>query len=281
MIKVVVDSTADIPPDVRSSYGISVVPLLVQFGRETLRDDVDISRDEFYERLVSAEELPKTAAPAVGMYEEVFRELAADGSEIISISVADKLSATFGSSQQAARLIEGARITCIDSESVAMPLTYMAIAAARAVQAGCSFEEVVALVEALRPHLMLYVGMDTLRYLEKGGRIGRTRALLGTMLSVKPILEVRAGEVYPVEQVRTWRRMPPRLVELAQARGSFDELSVQYTTGRQNAEQLADLCAASGLMERERIRVVQAGAALGTHVGPGALAVTGLLRAES
>jgi fatty acid kinase fatty acid binding subunit len=122
------------------------------------------------------------------------------------------------------------------------------------------------------------VALDTLRYLEKGGRIGRVRALLGTMLSVKPILEVRDAQVNPVEQIRTWRRVPPRLVELMQARGAYDKLSVQYTTGRESAEQLADLCAAAGLMLRERIRVAQAGAVLGTHVGPGALAITGMLK---
>lgn len=280
MIKVVVDSTADIPPDIRAGYHITVVPLMVQFGRETLRDDVDISRDAFYERLVASDQLPKTASPPVGAYEEAFRELSADGSAIVSISVASNLSATFGSSQQAAQLVDGARIACIDSRTVAMALTFMAIAAARAAQAGRSFEEVVALVEALRPRAVLYVALDTLHYLEKGGRIGRMRALLGTMLSVKPILEVRDGEVQPVEQVRTWRRVPPRMVELMQARGAFDELSVLYTTGRENGEQLADLCAQRGLMARDRIRVVQAGAALGTHVGPGALGITGLLKVD-
>lgn len=280
MIKVVVDSTADIPPDIRNAYNITVVPLMVQFGRETLRDDVDISRDEFYARLVTSAELPKTASPSVGMYEEVFRELSADGSAIISISVAGKLSATFASSQQAAQLVEGAQIACVDSQTVAMVLTFMAIAAAKAAQSGQSLEQVVALVEAMRPRAVLYVALDTLHYLEKGGRIGRMRALLGTMLSVKPILEVLDGEVNPVEQVRTWRRVPPRMVELMQSRGAFEELSVLYTTGRENGEQLADLCASQGLMARERIRVVQAGAALGTHVGPGALGLTGLLRAE-
>jgi DegV family protein with EDD domain len=279
VIKIVVDSTADVPPDLRAEYGISVVPVLAQFGRETLRDDVDISRDEFYVRLVESEEPPKTAAPSVGMFEELFRTLAADGSEILSISLAGGLSGTFAAAQQAAQLVEGARIACVDSYTVAMPLTYLAVAAAKAAQQGRTLDELVALVETLRPRMRILVALDTLRYLEKGGRIGRVRALLGTMLNVKPILEVRDAEVQPVEQVRTWKRVPPRLVELMQARGAFDELSVQYTTGRESAEQLADLCAAADLMPRERIRVAQAGAVLGTHVGPGALALTGMLKA--
>jgi DegV family protein with EDD domain len=278
VIKIVVDSTADVPPDLRAEYEIAVVPVLAQFGRETLRDDVDISRDEFYARLVESQEPPKTAAPSVGMFEEVFRALAADGSEILSISLAGGLSGTFAAAQQAARLVEGARIACVDSYSVAMPLTYMAVAAAKAAQQGRTLDELVALVEALRPQMRILVALQTLRYLEKGGRIGRVRALLGTMLNVKPILEVRDAEVQPVEQVRTWKRVPSRMVDLMQMRGSFEELSVQYTTGRESADQLADLCAAAGLLDRDRIRVVQAGAVLGTHVGPGALALTGMLK---
>ncbi len=278
MIKIVVDSTADVPPDLRDSYGIEIVPVLMQFGRETLRDGLDITRDEFYTRLVESEEMPKTAAPPVGMFEQAFRRLAADGSEVLSISLAGDLSGTFGAARQAAQMVEGARIACVDSRSVTMPMTYMAVAAAQAAQAGRSLDEIVALVEAMRPRALIFVALDTLRYLEKGGRIGRMRALLGTMLSVKPILEVRDSQVHPVEQVRTWRRVPARMVELARARGAFEELSVLYTTGRESAEQIAVQCAAAGLLERDRIRVVQAGAVLGAHVGPGALGLAGLLK---
>jgi len=279
VIKIVVDSTADMPPELRAENGITVVPMLAQFGAQTLRDDIDVTRDEFYARLVESQEPPKTAAPSIGMFEEVFRELAADGSEILSLSLASDLSGTFTAAQQAARLVEGARIACVDSRTVAMPLTYMAVAAARAARAGRTLDELVALVESMRPRMIILVALQTLRYLEKGGRIGRVRALLGTVLNVKPILEVRDAQVNPVEQVRTWKRVPPRLVELMQLRGAFEELSVQYTTDRESAEQLADLCAAAGLMARERIRAAQAGAVLGTHVGPGALALTGMLKA--
>ncbi|MFL5805979.1 MAG: DegV family protein [Roseiflexaceae bacterium] len=279
MIKIVVDSTADMPPELRAENGITVVPMLAQFGAQTLRDDIDVTRDEFYARLVECQEPPKTAAPSIGMFEEVFRELAADSSEILSLSLASDLSGTFTAAQQAARLVEGARIACVDSRTVAMPLTYMAVAAARAARAGRTLDELVALVESMRPRMIILVALQTLRYLEKGGRIGRVRALLGTVLNVKPILEVRDAQVNPVEQVRTWKRVPPRLVELMQLRGAFEELSVQYTTDRESAEQLADLCAAAGLMARERIRAAQAGAVLGTHVGPGALALTGMLKA--
>ena len=278
MIKIVVDSTADMPPDIRDSYGITIVPVLVQFGGEVLRDGVDISRDQFYARLVASAEVPKTAAPSVGMFEEIFRALVADGSAVLSISLASKLSATFAAAQQAARLVAGARIVCFDSRTISMPMTYLAMAAARAAQRGMALDAIVAMLEALRPRMVLYVALDTLRYLEKGGRIGRVRALLGTMLNVKPILELRDGEVHPVEQVRTWRRVPDRLIELMQARGAFDEVSALYTTDRESAERLADRAAAAGLAARERMRVVQTGAVIGTHVGPGAVAIAGMLK---
>ena len=278
MIKIVVDSTADLPAQLYQEHDITVVPVLAQFGSETLRDDVDFTRDEFYTRLIASAEPPKTAAPTVGMFEQVFRKLADEGHEIVSLSVASGLSSTFNAACQAAQLVEGARIACVDSQTVTMPLGLLALQAAQAVRAGQSIEQVVGLVESLRPKAVLFVALETLRYLEKGGRIGRMRALLGTMLSVKPIMEVRNAEVLPIEQVRTWKRVPPRLVELMQSRGMFGELAVLYTTTRDTAEQLADLCAGAGLMARERIYVVQAGGVLGAHVGPGALGLAGLLK---
>jgi DegV family protein with EDD domain len=278
LIKIVVDSTADLPAALREKYDIMVVPVLAQFGDETLRDDVDISRGEFYAQLVESPEPPKTAAPSVGMFEDAFRRLAVDGSEILSISLAGALSGTYNAARQAAQLVDGARIACVDSQTTTMPMTFLTIAAAEAVRAGKSLDEAVALVEAMRARAVLYVALDTLRYLEKGGRIGRIRALLGTMLSVKPILEVRHSEIVPVAQVRTSRRVPPRLVELGRSRGAFADLAVLYTTTRDTAEQLADQCAAAGLMARERIYVVQASGVLGVHTGPGALGLSGLLK---
>jgi DegV family protein with EDD domain len=278
LIKIVVDSTADIPADLRRQYDISVVPVLAQFGSQTFRDDVDITRDEFYARLIASPEPPKTAAPSVGMFEEVFRRVAADGSEVLSISVAGALSGTFNAARQGAQLVEGAQIVCVDSQTATMSFGFLALHAAKAIDAGASLEEAVALIEKLRSRAVLYVALDTLRYLEKGGRIGRMRALLGTLLSVKPIMEVRDAEIIPIEQVRTSRRVPPRLVELGQSRGEFADLAVLYTTTRDTAEQMADLCASAGLMPRAQIMTVQATGVLGVHTGPGALGLAGILK---
>jgi DegV family protein with EDD domain len=278
LIKIVTDSTTDMPEELNREYDITVVPVLAQFGRETLRDGIDFNKDEFYRRLVDSAEPPKTAAPSVGMFEEVFRKLADDGSEILSISLVSNLSGTYNAARQAAQLVAGARIACVDSQTTTMPMGFLVLKAAQALRAGASLDQAVALVETLRERAVLYVAVETLRYLEKGGRIGKMRALLGTMLSVKPIFQVRNSEVQPVEQVRTWKRVPPRLVELAQSRGAYDELAVLYTTTPDVAAHVADLCAAAGMLPRERIYVAQAGGVLGTHVGPGAIGIGGLLK---
>ncbi len=278
MIKIVVDSTADIPAALREQYAITVVPILAQFGSQTFRDDLDITRDEFYARLIASPEPPKTAAPSVGMFKEAFRQVTADGSEVLSISVAGALSGTYNAARQGAQLVEGARIVCVDSQTATMPFGFLALHAAKAIRAGASLDDAVALIEQLRTRTVLYVALDTLRYLEKGGRIGRMRALLGTLLSVKPIMEVRNAEIVPIEQVRTSRRVPPRLVELGQARGDFSDLAVLYTTTRDAAEQMADLCAAMGMMPRAQILIVQATGVLGVHTGPGALGLAGILK---
>lgn len=277
MIAVVVDSTADIPADLREQAGVTVVPVLMQRGDQTLRDGIDITRDAYYAWLAASEELPKTSAPTVGMFAEAFHELAAAGHEVLAITLAADLSATHMAAVQAAEQTPGARVRCVDSRTIGMPLGYLALAAAQAAQAGATLDEAARLVERLRERASVFVALDTLRYLEKGGRISKVRALLGGILSVKPILEVRDGAVRAVEQVRTWKRAPGRLLELAQARGAYAALSIQYTTDRAAAEHLADTCAAAGMLAREHIHVVQVGSVLGTHIGPGALAITGLL----
>jgi DegV family protein with EDD domain len=277
VINIVVDSTADLPPEAAARQGIAIVPILIQIGGATLRDGVDIDKDTLYRRLVEDQTLPQTAAPSVGMFEEAFRRATDDGSAALAITLGATLSSTHAAAQQAAALLEGRQVACFDSQTTSAPMAYLAEAAAEAAAAGQGMEAIIAELERMRARLVLLVALDTLHYLEKGGRIGRMRALLGTMLSVKPVLEVRAGEVVPVEQVRTWKRVPPRLVELAAGRGAYARLTALYTTDRAQAEHLADLCAGAGLMPRERIDVVQAGAALGVHVGPGALGLAGLV----
>lgn len=275
MIHIVVDSTADLPAEVAAQEGVHVVPILVQFGRKTFKD-TELSHDDFYLRLMRGAEFPSTAAPPVGMFEQTFRELTQHGDAVLSISLAQKLSSTFNAAQQAAQLLDDRQIVCVESGTTTSAYSSIALAAAQAARAGATMNELTALVERLKQKAMLIFGVDTLRYLEKGGRIGRVRAFLGTVLSVKPIIEVRGGDVLPVEQVRTSRRVPGRLIEIVKDRGRFATLSVLYTTGRAEAEALADVVAQT-LASRNQITITQAGPALGTHAGPGALGISGLL----
>ena len=279
MVKLVVDSTADIPPALSEEYGITVVPLTVQFGKETLRDGVDITRDEFYMRLAQQSAPPKTSQPSVGAFEQVYRHLSRNGDDILSIHLSGKFSGTVRAAQQAADLVSDARITVIDTPQVAMGVGFMAIAAARAAREGKSLAEIEALVKSMFPRVFLYVGLDTLRYLQLGGRIGRVQAFLGTMLSVKPLLEVQNGEPHPLEQVRTSKRMFARMLELVEAQGELEDLAVLYTAGTEQAQALADQIVERGLFSRERLVIAQMGAVIGTHVGPGGIAVNGIRKA--
>ncbi|MBC8078404.1 MAG: DegV family protein [Chloroflexales bacterium] len=278
MVKVVVDSCADMPEALVKKYGITVVPLAVQFGRESLRDGVEISHDEFYRRLAAtqATSMPKTSQPALGEFEQTYRELLRDGDGVVSIHISGKLSGTVRAAQQAADMVDPARIRVVDSGQAVMTQGYMAIAAVEAASRGASLDEIVAQIARIAERGFIYVGLDTLRYIQQGGRIGRMQAFLGTLLSVKPIFEVKGGEVQPQEQVRSAKRMAARLGEMAQAQAPLEELAVLYTTGEDQARQLADQIAAAGTFPRDKIVVAQMGAVIGTHIGPGGLGVNGI-----
>lgn len=279
MIKVVVDSTADIPDDLSQQFDIRVVPLNVHFGDETLRDGIDITKDEFYQRLVESNVTPKTSAPTIGSFVDVYEQLAKETDTILSLHLASKLSATVTAARQAAPEAPQVHIEIVDTNCIATPITYMAVAAVQAIRAGKKLNEIVDLVHDIARRSFLYIGLDTLKYLERGGRIGRVRAFLGTLLNVKPLIEVRDGEVHPVEQVRTSKRLQERMLELTRAQMPLEELAVLYTADLALAQTMAHRLAEAGLLPRERIRVIQMGGVIGTHIGPGGVGITGVRRA--
>ncbi len=280
MVKIVVDSTADMPVELCREFDIQVVPLQVRFGDETFRDGLDISRDEFYQRLVTNPTLPTTSTPPPGAFVEVYERLARETDAILAIHLSGKLSSTVGVARKAAEMVPQVRIEVVDSHSLAMVMVYMAVAAGAAARNGAGVDELVPLVNGIRERAFFYVGLDTLHYLEKGGRIGRARAFLGTLLNVKPLIEVRDGEVHPLEQVRTGKRMMARLVELVQAQTPVEELALLYTSQREKAEMLLEQIMAQQIFPRERMQLVQMGGVIGTHAGPGAVGVVGIKREE-
>ncbi|MDQ5851405.1 MAG: DegV family protein [Chloroflexota bacterium] len=272
-VAVVVDSTADIPLHLQEQLGITVVPLLVLFGSEQFRDGIDLSNDEFYARLAEGKVHPTTSQPSAGDFAEAYQQLATDHEGIVSIHLGGKLSGTVRSAQQAAEMVADVPIRVIDSGSVSMGLGFLGIEAAQMAQAGKGLDEIAAGIEAMIPRIVLWAVLDTLRYLERGGRIGRGRAFLGTLLNVKPLIAVRE-EVHPVERVRTHNKAIARMVELASAEGPYKHLAVLHSAREELANELADRLGA--IHPRDQIIVSHLTSVIGVHAGPGTLGVTGI-----
>ena len=272
-VAVVVDSTADIPRPIREELGITVVPLMILFGSEQFRDGVDLSDDEFYARLVEGTVHPTTSQPSAGDFAEAYGRLAQDHDGIISIHLSGKLSGTVRSAQQAVEMVPDVPIRVIDSGSVSMGLGFLGVEAAQMAKAGQGLDEIAAAIEGMVSNVVLWAVLDTLKYLERGGRIGRGRAFLGTLLNVKPLISVR-DEVIPLERVRTHRKAIARMVELASAEGPYKHLAVLYSTGKEYADELASQL--DGIHPRSEIIVSQLTGVIGVHGGPGVLGVTGI-----
>lgn len=272
-VAVVVDSTADIPEATREQLGIEVVPLSIMFGKQSYLDGVDMSSDEFYRRLVEGTVHPTSSQPSPGAFAEAYNRLAQDHDGIISIHLGSKLSGTVRSAQQAAELVPEVPIRVVDSGSVSMGVGFLGIAAAEQSRAGKNLDEIVAYVEERVPRIRLWAVLDTLEYLRRGGRIGRAGALLGTLLNVKPLIEIR-GEVLPSERVRTHRKAIARMVGLASAEAPYESLAVLHSSSPHLAEELADQL--NNIHPRAEMVVSQLTGVIGVHGGPGVLGVTGI-----
>jgi len=271
MVKIVTDSTSDIPEDLVTEWGITVVPSYVMFGMETYRDGVELSRQQFYEKLVASKVIPSTAAPPPDTYLEVYRRLAEETDEIVSIHLASRYSAIYNSAYVAAEDASGARIAVVDSEQVTMGYGWLVVAAAEAAQRGASLDEIVALVNAMKPRTRVLAALGTLEYLHRGGRVDWIRAVVGTLLRIKPILEIRTGEINLAERARTLKRSLERLLVLVQELGPLERAIVLHTNAPDLASGFAD--------ELQRThpgwqrRIGQAGVTIASHAGPGAVGV--------
>ena len=264
---VVTDSTADLPDEWRTRYGIEVVPLKVIFGSETFRDRVDMSDEEFFRRLATATKLPTTSAPSPGEFADVYRRLAEDHDGCISIHLGAQLSATAESARLGAQAVEGFRVEVVDSQTVTMPIAFLCKVAAECE----TLDGAKAAVEARIPRCRVLALLDTLRYLEMGGRLSRAQAMIGTMLDVKPLLLVVDREIKPVERVRTRSRAISRMVEYFRGELPVEHVAVMHAQAPDEAETVA-----AGLrqeMPGQAIVIGKIGCVLGTHTGPRALGV--------
>jgi DegV family protein with EDD domain len=270
MLQVVVDSTADIPANLVRDSDILVVPVTVRFGNVVYLDGVELAGDAFYDKLRASPSLPTTAAVPPVDFVAAFRRALAEGRDVLTITVSSKVSSTYNAALMAAAEVDPERIAVVDSLSASMGCGLLALRAAEAAQQGATLAEARQLALALVPRTHLYVAVDTLENLRRGGRIGHASAWLGTLLNIKPLIAVD-GEVHPVERIRTMARCLARLAELTRQREPAGRLAVGYTDVPEVVPTLAALVeqAAPG----QEIIVYQAGPAVGTHAGRGAVGV--------
>jgi DegV family protein with EDD domain len=272
VIKIVTDSTADLPDQLVKELGITVVPVYVRFGDKVYRDRVDISEDEFYERLTHDPVHPSTVQPGPQDFLEAYRKLSPDADGIISIHVSGKLSGTCNSALMAKDMLEGGcPVEVVDSETLSMSLGLTAIVAAQMAEAGKSLDKVVEEVKQAIPKIHLLAFLDTLEYLKRGGRIGKVKALLGSVLSVKPMLAVKDGELVPAGQVRTRAKGIDKLFDFVKNAADIQDLAIVYNTTPDEAQNLAERI--GSIFDREKIRIARLGPGLGVHAGPGAMLV--------
>ena len=272
-IRIVTDSTADLPPAIAAKLGIVVVPLKVHFGREVYRDGIDLTPEDFMRKLAESTTLPTTSQPSVGEFEEVYERLARECDAIISIHISSRLSGTYASARTASSSISPGRcrVEVIDSLTTSMGLGLIAMSAARAAAAGCSVDDLVLEVRRVMHDVHILFVPDTLEYLHRGGRIGRAQALMGSLLDIKPVLKIEDGVVQPVEKVRTRARAMDRLYEFVEFFPRIAEMGVVHSATPAEIEPL--LTRIDAVFPRDKIIVTRLGAVIGTHVGPGTIGV--------
>ena len=270
-IAVVTDSTADFAGVNPAELGITIVPLTVNWGRDVLRDRIDITTSEFYTRLRTDIVPPKTAAPPVGIFEDVYRNLLASFDSVISVHIASKWSATWNVARGAANTLDPERVFVVDSTSTSVRLGWVAQRAAELAADDAPPDEIIRTLGGVIPRVRLYLTLETLEYLRRGGRIGRARAFLGGLLSVKPILELRDGEVHPIQQVRTRPASLRRIQELAQEIGATEQMAVVHGDCTEEARGVRDHIAHG--RDTASIPIVEIGAVMATYAGPGIVGV--------
>ncbi len=271
-VRIVTDSTAELPSHVADRLGITIIPLNIHVGDETFTDGVDAYPPGFFRWLTRSGSLPFTTPPPLSAFDETYRTLGNATDDIVSIHMSARMSQTFELANEAASsLIGQRRIAVIDSLTTSLALRTLVIAAGEAAKEGATMDQVVRLVRAMIPHVYLVFFVENLEYLERRGRIGRAEALLGTMLSIKPLLIIEDGEILPLEKVRTRSSGIDKLFEFVTEFPHLERISiVKGANAPQPVELLERLRTAYPEWE---IDVVAYGPVLVTHLGPGAIGV--------
>ena len=279
-VAIVTDSASDMDPARAESLGIAIVPLVVSFGNETFSAGIDMTADEFWARVKTPNSpIATTAACSPGTFQQAYQKAFDEGADsIVSVHVADALSGTLKAAQVAKASMPDRDIRIVDSQSASMGEGMLAELGVKMAAAGASAAEIGTALEARRPDLQVYLALETLEYLKRGGRISGPRAAIGTLLSVKPIIEIKDSVVERTEQVRTRGKARERVIELLTAR-PIERLSILHTTDAEVEEFAEQITARAGL-DKSQVTIDLVGPSVGPHLGPGCVGGVALYKAS-
>lgn len=272
-IKIITDSTADIPVELLEKHGIEIVPLAVNFGDEAYLDKIEITPDEFFEKLSKADKLPTTSQATPGIFVEIFEKELSKGNEILGILISSKFSGTYDSAVMAKNMIGSDKIHLIDSQTACLGQCLLILEAAKLIKEGLNIVEITEKLEKIKPKISIYAGVDTLKYLEKGGRLSKGAAMVGTLLNIKPIIRVKSSIIESIDKVRGKNKVFKWLDDFIDSNVNPQNktVAVYYSVNKEIAIELKNL-----LLEKYKAKDVflgEIGPVIGTHVGPNAIAI--------
>jgi DegV family protein with EDD domain len=277
-VKVVTDSCSDITPHLAQEFGISVMPLYVQFGNETYRDNVDLSTEEFYHRLQTSKVHPTTATVTPTDFAALFTKLSAETNEILAITLSEKFSATYAAALEGKTMVSNdCRIEVVDSEAGAGAQMLLVLSAAKMAQSGAGLDQIADWVRRALPRVHVRMSFDTLEYLRRGGRIGKAQAFLGSLLRVNPVAGLKDGATFPIARPRSRSQAMDFLVDFVKEFSQIEALAIEDATTPDDLETLAERL--EDIVPPERTYRSKVSPVVGTHVGPHVLAVS-VLEAE-
>ena len=273
MVKIVTDSCSDITPQLAREFGITVVPLYVQFGKQTYADNVDLSTEEFYQKLQTSKIQPTTATASPAHFAQVFNELAEDTKEIMTITLSEKFSAIYAAALEGKAMVKkDCRIEVIDSQAGAGAQMLLVIAAARMAQSGANLGQLADWVTRAIPRAHIRMTFDTLEYLRRGGRVGKAQAFLGALLKVNPVLGIKDGAAFPIARCRNRTQALDFLVDFVKGFSRIAAIAIEDATTAEELERLAQRL--KDVVPAERTYRSKVSPVVGTHVGPHVLAVS-------
>jgi DegV family protein with EDD domain len=271
-VKIVTDSVADLPSQVVKELDITVISILVRWGEELYRDGIDLTAEQFYERLKRSKIPPSTSVPSPGTFAEAYDKLAEEANEILAIIVTSRLTGTYNVALQSIGLMKRkCRVEVIDSKCATMAEGFVVMKAAQAAQAGASLDEVMEVTRKTIPRVDFLSTFDTLEYLKRGGRIGKAQAFLGSILKVNPLITLRDGVVEPAGRTRSRAKAIDRLCEFAMSYSHIEEIAIEEATTPNDADRIAERLSAK--FPKERIYRSKPSPVIGAHTGPGFLLV--------